>query len=175
MEEKKLRFEVHAQGTLRKAVETPIGVLYIDLEHEVLYVESEEEEAYDKMFAITCLACMGGVEDANIIKKIMENFTQLTKDRVKKDGENYSFDITISGELEDVVSNIFGTLYTSTEHHTWYFEAKHPGTFLEKIEFEKFVENILHDLDNRDVSLNALSILIVMQEWTKLDNEDIVK
>lgn len=174
MEEKKLSFEVHAQGTLEKAVETPIGVLYINLEYEVLYVESEEEEAYDKLYAITCLACMDGVEKAIVIKKMMENFAQFTKDQVNKDGENYSFDVTISGELEDVVSNKFGTLYTNTEHHAWYFEAKHPDTFLEKIEFEKFVENIFHDLDNSDVSLNALSILVVMQEWIKLDKEDII-
>lgn len=174
MEEKKLRFEVRVQGTLEKAVETPIGVLYVDLEHEVLYVESEEEEAYDKMFAITCLACMGGVEDANIIKKMMENFTQLTKDQVKKDGENYSFDVSISGELEVAVSNKFGTLYANSEHHAWYFEAQHHNTFLEKIEFEKFVENIFHDLANCDASLNALSVLVVMQEWTRLDKEDII-
>lgn len=175
MEEKKLRFEVRAQGTLEKAVETPIGVLYIDIEHEVLYVESEEEEAYDKIYAITCLACIDEAKGAVVIKKMMENFAQLTKKQVKKDGENYSFDVEISGELEVAVSNKFGTLYTSPEHRTWYFEAKHPNTFLEKIEFEKFVENIFHDLADHDISLNALAILVVMQEWVKLNNEDIVK
>ena len=174
MEEKKLCFEVHAQGTLEKAVETSIGVLYINIEHEVLYVESEEEEAYDKIYAITCLACIDGVEKAIIIKKMMENFAQFTKDQVKKDGENYSFDVSISGELEVAVSNKFGTLYVNPEHHTWYFEAQHHNTFLEKIEFEKFVENIFHDLANCDASLNALSILVVMQEWTRLDKEDII-
>ena len=118
---------------------------------------------------------MNEVGDADIIKKVMENFARLTKDQVKKDGENYSFDVSISGELEVAVSNKFGTLYTSTEHRAWYFEANHPNTFLEEIEFEKFVENIFHDLANRNASLNALSILVVMKEWTKLDNEDIVK
>ena len=174
MEEKKLCFEVHAQRTLEKAVETSIGVLYINIEHEVLYVESEEEEAYDKIYAIICLACIDGVEKAIIIKKMMENFAQFTKDQVKKDGENYSFDVSISGELEVAVSNKFGTLYVNPEHHTWYFEAQHHNTFLEKIEFEKFVENIFHDLANCDASLNALSILVVMQEWTRLDKEDII-
>ena len=175
MEEKKLCFKVQAQGTLEKAVETSIGVLYIDLEHEVLYVESEEEDAYDKMYAITCLACIDEVEKAVAIKKMIENFARLTKDQVKKDGENYSFDFGISGELEVAVSNKFGTLYTSSEHHAWYFEAKHPNTFLEKIEFEKFVENIFHDLADCEASLNALSVLVVMKEWVKLDNKDIVK
>lgn len=174
MEEKKLCFEVHAQGTLEKAVETSIGVLYINIEHEVLYVESEEEEAYDKIYAITCLACIDGVEKAIVIKKMMENFAQFTKDQVKKDGENYSFDVSIFGELEVAVSNKFGTLYVNPEHHAWYFEAQHHNTFLEKIEFEKFVENIFHDLANCDASLNALSVLVVMQEWTRLDKEDII-
>ena len=173
MEEKKLRFEVHAQGTLEKAVETPIGVLYVNLEHEALYVDSEE--VYDKIYAITYVACMEGVEGANIVKKIMENFAQLTKDQVKKDGENYSFDIHISGELEVAVKNSFGTLYVNQEYRVWYFKARHSDTFLEKIEFEKFVENIFHDLADSDASLNALSTLVVIKEWLKLDNEDIVK
>lgn len=175
MEDKKLSFEVHAQGTLKKAVETPVGVLYIDTEHDLLYIESEHANAFEKMYSLTCIAVLGEVEGAEAIKAMMRTFGQLKKDQVTKNGEDYDFNVSISGELEEAVENKYGSVYVSQEHHAWYFEPKHPNTFLEGIEFKKFLENIERDVLNPKLAMNAISMMLLMKDWTKLDNDDIVK
>lgn len=178
MEDKKLNFNVHAQGELELAVSCSIGKYYVDLEHEMFYFEPKSDEKnYEFMSSIIALvAAMKGSEVARLVAHMHAHFASLSKEHVTKvNDEKYTYDVLITGELDPIVDSVYGVLYANAEYKCCYFESTHDG-FMGSIEKKHFVANLKGDLNGKDEQRKdgAEIVMRVIEEFTELDDNDIV-
>ena len=181
MEEKKLGYSVHIHGDLEKAISCPMGVYYVDLKSQLYYFEPaeglDEKPAELTSMIVSVIAAHRDIKTAKVVMAIHENFERLKKDQVSKQDDKYHYDFYVQGEMEAFVTeDTLGTLYGDHENEVFYFEPKHRG-FMAPILKKKFFEGIAADLKSKDEEnrVAAEAIGEIYENWTELDDEDIVR
>ena len=178
MEEKTVKFKVHAQGELELAVSCSIGKYYVNLEDQMFYFEPKsDEKPYEFMSSIiSIVAAMKGSKVAQMVLHMHAHFLSLKKENVTKvDDEKCTYDISVEGEMQPLVDSAYGTLYGNPEYKCCYFESAHKG-FMQPIEKKKFISGLQNDLagDDEERKDAAETVLAVIKEFTELHDEDIV-
>jgi len=180
MEEKKLSYSVHIHGVMEKAISCPVGVYFVDFKSRLYYFEPKAEldpkvaETTSKIVAV--LAASKGIKTGKEVMAIHDACEKLKADQVKKDGDKYTYDFYVKGEMKAFVAeDTLGTLYGDYENEVFYFEPKHKG-FMIPILKKKFFEGISADLESKDADRRAAAVAVgeIHENWTELDDEDIV-
>jgi hypothetical protein len=181
MEDKKLSYSVHVKGELEKVMSCPVGIYYVDFKNELYYFEPKEgidrKTAMITAVAFAVMASRRGIENGKAIRAIHENFEHLPEKHVNKDGDKYTYDFFISGDMHEFVSeDSMGSLYGDEEKKVYFFEAKMKG-FLAPILRKKFFEGILNRLKSEDPEEKAMAIAVreILKDWTELDEDDIIR
>lgn len=179
--EKTLKYSVHAYGELEEAGKCPTGTYYVDLEKRLFFFESDDKSIpYNVSVKIAEVAARIAVsthiEAANFVLYIHKKFFLLDeKDVQKKDGK-FTYDFRIEGEMRKVVETPIGTLYADKEKEAFYFYSANKD-FMKPFLKKRFYNRIEADLDSEDPErqLNATCIMSILENWTELDDDDIVK
>ena len=179
--EKTLKYSVHVYGELEEAGICPTGTYYVDLERRLFFFESDDKnisyEAAVKIAEVMAkIAVSTHIETANLVLYIHKNFLSLNeKDVQKKDGK-FIYDFRIEGEMRKVVETPIGALYADKEKEAFYFDLANKG-FMESILKKRFCKRIEADLDSEDPErqLNATCIMSILENWTELDDDDIIR
>lgn len=173
---KKLNYKAHYEGVLEKAVGTPNGVYYVDMDNGRFFLESEDDKELAKMVAAVFAktAAEHGDEGAEILLTILKTFNEVPDEHVEKCDENYRYSYLIEGELVPLVKTGMGCFYANKEDEVFYFDTPHDG-FIRRIEMEKFIEGLDKDRhsDDAERSKAANAILKILKNWTELNKEDV--
>lgn len=184
MKEKKIGYSVHLKGELEKTVECPMGIYFVDLEHQLYWFQPakdfphpEDAESIATVIAAVCDA--KGIKMGRIVGKIIKNFVRLDDKDVKTtdNPEKIVYDFYIQGDLEAYVTEpTLGTLYGDMSREVFFFDPKHKG-FMGPILQKKFREGIAEDLKSKDLEKKsaAVAVLEIFDNWVELDEDDIVK
>lgn len=178
--ENKLKFSFSVRGTLEKVASCPMGVYYVDVENKIYFFEPAKDldarAARLTAMTMAALAAAAGVEGGQLIGTIYEKCSAIKDKYVVKDGDTYKYDVTVDGELSELVRTKYGSLYGCKEEKTFYFKSNHPG-FLRDIEKDKFLEGIQRDLesDNEETRTGATLVTEILEDWCELDPDDIVE
>lgn len=180
MAKETLQFEVHAQGEMPRLIKCPDGQMFVDVEQKI-YVfvpdgeTDDEKHASAKHFSLMCI--LGGMMLPKFAKicKIVENFNEIPYKEVKvieKDGEKFaSYNLSAGGTLELAVEGETADLYVDNTSKAFYLCEKHKGTFLARIEGERFVKDLHEKAENGDKEADLT--LELMSEYVCLRDEDI--
>lgn len=180
MAKETLQYEVHASGEMPCLLKCPDGQMFADFEHEIytfIPVGETNDERHEsaKHFSLMCI--LGGVVSSKIGKicEIVENFNEISYKEVeiiKKDEEEFAvYNLSTSGTLMLAVEGDTADLYVDNDSKAFYLKEKHIGTFLARIEGEKFVKDLHEKADNGDKE--ASLTLELMEEYVGLRDEDI--
>ena len=179
--EKTLKYSIHVYGELEEAIKCPLGTCYVDMETKFYYFKSANKEMPDEVADAAAevaahTAVITGSKIATAILIIHEKFELLKKEDITEKDGKLIYDFTIEGEMHEYVETKFGSLYGDPDTEVFYFDFKKKG-FMEPILKRKFCENIKADLDSDDPEkrLGAECVAGIFENWTELDDEDIVR
>ena len=179
--EKTLKYSVHAHGELEEAIKCPLGTYCVDVKTKFYYFKSAKKEMPDEVAnaaaeAMAHLAVLKGAKSATAALIIHEKFELLKKEDVKEEDGKLSYDFTIGGELVEYVETKYGSLYGDPEKNAFFFDASKKG-FMEPILKKKFMDGIKADLDsdNEENKLGAECVMDIIENWTELDEDDIIR
>lgn len=180
MAKKTLQFEVHAKGEMPRLLKCPDGEMFIDTDQGIYaFIPKGEtkEEKHASAQHFSKMMILGGMMLPKFAKicKIVENFNEIPANEitiVEKDGERFaSFNLSAGGTLELAVEGDTADLYVDNQSKAFYVCEKHKGTFLARIEGERFVKDLGEKADNGDEE--AKLTLELMREYVCLRDEDI--
>ena len=181
MEEKTLKYSIHVYGELEEAIKCPLGTYYVDMETKFYYFKSAKEEMPDEVAnaaseAMAHIAAIKGSNVASAVLIIHEKFELLKKEDITEKDGKFIYDFTVDGEMNEYVETKFGSLYGDSDAEVYYFDFTKKG-FMEPILKRKFCENIVEDLNSDDSKkkLGAEFVADIFENWTELDDEDIVR
>ena len=177
--EKTLKYSIHVHGELEEAIKCPLGTYYVDIKTGFYYFKSAEEEMPDEVAEAMAAAHIIAREEAKFaiaVLTIHKKFELLEKEDITEKDGKLIYDFTIEGEMQEYVKTKFGSLYGDPDTEVYYFDFTKKG-FMEPILKRKFCENIKADLDSDDPEkrLGAEGVAHIFENWTELDDEDIVR
>ena len=122
------------------------------------------------------IAAITGSKVATAVLIIHEKFELLEKEDITEKDGKFIYDFTVDGEMQEYVETKFGSLYGNSDAEVYYFDFTKKG-FMEPILKRKFCENIIEDLnsDDSEKKLGAEFVADIFENWTELDDEDIVR
>lgn len=178
--EKTLKYSIHVHGELEEAIKCPLGTYYVDMETKFYYFKAKEEMPDEVANAVSeaaaHIAAIKGSKVATAVLTIHEKFELLKKEDITEKDGKFIYDFTVDGEMNEYVKTKFGSLYGDPDTEVYYFDFTKKG-FMEPILKRKFCENIKADLDSDDPEkrLGAEGVANIFENWTELDDEDIVR
>lgn len=179
--EKTLKYSVHIYGELEKAVKGPFGTYHVDLEHKVFFFESDDKDIpyHTVVRAAEVMANFAIVthnKSAAAALYIHERCNLLDEEEVQKKDDKFIYDFKIKGEMTKVVETKAGSLYVDKENQVYYFDPSNKG-FMVPFLKKRFYKSIEADLNSEDTErqLGANCILSIIEDWTELDDEDIIR
>lgn len=179
--EKTLKYSIHVYGELEKAIKCPLGTYYVDTKTGLYYFKSAKKEMPDEVAnsvseAAAHIAAIKGSKVAVAALIIHEKFELLEKEDITEKDGKFIYDFTVDGEMQEYVETKFGSLYGDSDAEVYYFDFTKKG-FMEPILKRRFCENIVEDLnsDDSEKKLGAEFVADIFENWTELDDEDIVR
>lgn len=179
--EKTLKYSIHVYGELEEAIKCPLGTYYVDTKTKFYYFKSAKKEmpdevANDASEAMAHIAAVKGSKVAIAALIIHEKFELLKIEDIAEEDDKLTYDFRIEGEMQEYVETKFGSLYGDSDTEVYYFDFTKKG-FMEPILKRKFCENVKADLDSNDPEkkLGAEFVANIFENWTELDDEDIVR
>ena len=179
--EKTLKYSIHVYGELEEAIKCPLGTYYVDTKTQLYYFKSANKEMPNEVAnataeAVAHIAVITGSKVATAILIIHEKFKLLKKEDITEKDGKLIYDFRIEGEMQEYVETKFGSLYGDSNIEVYYFDFTKKG-FMEPILKRKFCENIIEDLnsDDSEKKLGAEFVADIFENWTELDDEDIVR
>lgn len=177
--EKTLKYSIHVHGELEEAIECPLGTYYVDMKTKFYYFKSSDKEIPDEVAEAMAAAHIIAREEAKFaiaILTIHKKFELLKIEDIAEEDDKLTYDFRIEGEMQEYVETKFGSLYGDSDTEVYYFDFTKKG-FMEPILKRKFCENIVEDLnsDDSEKRLGAEFVANIFENWTELDDEDIVR
>ena len=179
--EKTLKYSIHVYGELEEAIKCAFGTYYVDTKTEFYYFKSAKEDMPDKVAkdaseAAAHIGAITGSKVATAVLIIHEKFELLKKEDITEKDGKFTYDFRVEGEMQEYVETKFGSLYGDPDTEVYYFDFAKKG-FMEPILKRKFCENVKADLDSDDHEkrLGAECVANIFENWTELDDEDIVR
>ena len=179
--EKTLKYSIHVYGELEEAIKCAFGTYYVDTKTEFYYFKSAKEDMPDKVAkdaseAAAHIAAIAGSKVATAVLIIHEKFELLKKEDITEKDGKFIYDFRVEGEMQEYVETKFGSLYGDPDTEVYYFDFTKKG-FMEPILKRKFCEDVKADLDSDDSEkrLGAEGVAYIFENWTELDDEDIVR
>lgn len=179
--EKTLKYSIHVHGELEEAIKCPLGTYYVDMKTKFYYFKSAKEEMPDEVALSASevaahIAAITGSKVATAVLIIHEKFELLKIEDIAEEDDKLTYDFRIEGEMQEYVETKFGSLYGDSDTEVYYFDFTKKG-FMEPILKRKFCENIVEDLnsDDSEKRLGAEFVAGIFENWTELDDEDIVR
>lgn len=184
MKKEKIGYSIHVKGELKKAIECPMGIYFVDTEHRLYWFQPNKDfphpEDAGRISTVMAAVCnIKGIKTAKVVNHIIENFVRLDDKDVKttENSEKVNYEFYIQGELSAYVEEpTLGTLYGNSDKEVFFFEPTHKG-FMGPILKKKFREGISLDLDSKDLEKKAAAVAVIeiLDNWVELDDDDIVK
>ena len=178
---KTLKYSIHAYGELEKAVKGPLGTYHVDFEHKVFFFESDDEDIpYHTVVRAAKAEAMidFATDDESAIAAlyIHNKCNLLDEEEVQKKDDKFIYDFKIKGEMTKVVETKAGSLYVDKENQVYYFDPSNKG-FMVPFLKKRFYKSIEADLNSEDTErqLGANCILSIIEDWTELDDDDIIR
>ena len=177
--EKTLKYSIHVHGELEEAIKCPLGTYYVDMKTGFYYFKSADKEMPDEVAEAMAAAHIIAREKAKFaiaVLTIHKKFQLLEKEDIAEKDGKFTYDFRIEGEMHEYVETKFGSLYGDPDAELYYFDFTKKG-FMEPILKRKFCEDIKADLDSDDPEkrLGAEGVAHIFENWTELDDEDIVR
>ena len=179
--EKTLKYSIHVYGELEEAIKCPLGTYYVDTKTGLYYFKSAKKDMPDEVAnsvseAAAHIAAIKGSKVATAALIIHEKFELLKTEDIAEEDDKLTYDFRIEGEMQEYVETKFGSLYGDSDTELYYFDFTKKG-FMEPILKRKFCENVKADLDSDDPEkrLGAEFVADIFENWTELDDEDIVR
>ena len=179
--EKTLKYSIHVYGELESAIECPLGTYYVDLGNKVFFFKCIEDTmpyhaTVQAAKIVASIAVSAHVESAIPAFVIHKKCALLDKEDVHEKYGKLVYDYQIEGEMDKYVNSKIGSLYADKENEVFYFDSAKKG-FMEPILKKRFCTGVKADLNSDDVEkqFGAKFIMNIIENWTELDDEDIVR
>ena len=179
--EKTLKYSVHIYGELEKVLKCQLGTYHVDFENRVFFFESNDKDVpyHSIVRAAEVLANFAIIthnKSAMLALFIHKKCALLSEENVQKEDDKFVYDFRVKGEMQELVETKVGSLYADKENEVFYFNPSTKG-FMESILKKKFYVSIERDLDSDDheSQLGAKCILSILENWTELDDDDIIR
>lgn len=179
--EKTLKYSVHIYGELEKVLKCQLGTYHVDFENKVFFFESNDKDVpYHSMVraaeVMANFAIITHNKSTMLALFIHKKCALLNEEDVQKEDDKFVYDFQVEGEIQKLVETKVGSLYVDKENEVFYFDSVKKG-FMEPILKKKFYVSIERDLDSDDSEsqLNAEYILSILENWTELDDDDIIR
>lgn len=172
----KIKFKVSVSGKLVKMISCPLGTYYVDMRGLYYFEPANDEHEETISTVIAAILSAKGNKNARLIGKLITDFARLDKDEVKKEGDEYSYEASIDGELSKFVASPYGTMYGSHELKAFCFIPKHKG-FVGPIEREYFVKGLDAQMKDEDEQVRVSAKIVketILPNWLELSEENIV-
>lgn len=179
--EKTLKYSVHFYGELEPTIECPLGTYYVDFENKVFFFKRTDENtpyniAVKSAEIMANIAAATNAETAIAALTIHKELFLLDEENVHEKDGKFVYDFRVEGEMQAYIKTKVGYLYGDKENEVFYFDSVKKG-FIKPLLKKRLCASLEEDLnsDNPERQVGAKCILMVIEKWAELDDEDIVR